>query len=227
LKEICLKIEETFQISISRSTLSRYLSNISVTHKKIRKITKTAKNTKEIKDQFKKEVRETGYDNVLSFDETGFQLDMCSSKGWSKKGERCYYEKSRKGHENWTGIFLISIKGIEKWWLTKKGIDKDKMLNCMKEIPESLEGRTMVLDNLRVHHNKDVEETIKKKNLKTKFTPPYSPELNPVEEVFSWIKRKLKKAVIKTETELQKHLEKLVQESRENELLSYFKNSYE
>lgn len=226
LKHICDKIKNAFGYNISRTTLSRYLKQIGITHKKMRKITKTPKNTLEIKEKFKEEIREIGLENVLSFDEVGFQIEMFSRKGWSKKGERCYYENNKRGHENWTGAFLISTKGIIKWKLTKEGMNKERLISYIDELP-SLNGKTLVMDNLRVHHSLDVLKRLKMKGLKEKFIPAYSPELNPVEEVFSWLKRGLRKIVIRTGGELKKSVEKMVEDLNNRELLNYYKHSYE
>jgi len=226
LKSICFQIKNRYGFDISRSTMSRYLKHLGITHKKMRKITKTPKNTVEIKEQFKEEIRDIGLDNVLSFDEVGFQIEMFPRKGWSNKGQRCYYDNKKRGHENWTGAFLISTRGIVKWKLTKEGMNRDRLISYIDELP-SLNGKTIVMDNLSVHHNKDVLKKFRTKGVIEKFIPAYSPELNPVEEVFSWLKRGLRQIVIRTGSELKKYVEEKVNELNTRELLNYFKHSYE
>lgn len=226
LKEIALKIEEKFKIKLSRSTVSRYLKKLNITYKKIRKTTNTNANTKEIKDVFKKDVKQIGIDKILSFDEVGFQIEMFPRKGWSKKGDRCIYQNMKKGHENWTGSFLISINGIVKWDLSKESMNKEKLETFFTDLPNIVNGKTLVLDNLRAHHNCDVINKIKSNGIKEKFIPPYSPELNPVEEVFSFLKRELRKRIIRTGTELKKAMSDLVTSLNGKNLLKYFEHSY-
>lgn len=171
-------------------------------------------------------MREIGYDNILSFDEVGFVIDMIPKKGWSKKGTRCVYSGKRRGHEHITGTFLISSKGIEKWWLSKEGMNIQMMLKYLDEFPVS--NKIIVLDNLRTHHNKDVIERMKSKNLTPKFTLPYSPELNPIEEVFSWLQRELRNEIIQNRKDLESNLERLISKfNSSKDVINYYKHSYD
>jgi transposase len=226
LKKICHYVEETHHKIVSRSTLSRYLKEIGITYKQMRKKTMTPKNTRDEVIKFREEIRAIGYENILSFDETGFIIEMFPKKGWSKKGKKCFYTTGKGGHLHITGTFIISTKGIVKWWISKDGMNIEKMLKYLEEL-EDVRGKTLIMDNLRVHHNKDVLEKVGKKGMNVKFTLPYSPELNPVEEVFSWIKRKLRDVIIRTEKELKMALEELIKKMNGEELLNYFKHSYD
>ena len=50
----------------------------------------------------------------------------------------------------------------------------------------------LVLDNATIHHVQSVLELIKEIGCLVLFLPPYSPDLNPIEETFSKIKYDLK-----------------------------------
>jgi transposase len=49
------------------------------------------------------------------------------------------------------------------------------------------------LDNLSVHHSKIVRQFMKDKELEVLFNVPYSPDYNPIENVFNILKQKFKK----------------------------------
>ncbi len=51
------------------------------------------------------------------------------------------------------------------------------------------------MDNINFHHSKKVIEIIEKSNNKVLFIPPYSPEFNPIEKVFSVFKNYINKKV--------------------------------
>lgn len=51
---------------------------------------------------------------------------------------------------------------------------------------------TIVMDNAAFHRKKQLFDLAAKSNHKVLFLPPYSPELNPIENFWSWLKRKLK-----------------------------------
>lgn len=50
-----------------------------------------------------------------------------------------------------------------------------------------------VADNCRIHHNRDLEPQIQAAGFMLQFLPPYSPMLNPIEEVFADIKREIRR----------------------------------
>ncbi|GES84371.1 IS630 family transposase [Rhizophagus clarus] len=51
----------------------------------------------------------------------------------------------------------------------------------------------LVLDNVRIHHDKDLIEYIESFSERVEFLPPYSPDFNPIESSFSVIKSFLQK----------------------------------
>ena len=51
----------------------------------------------------------------------------------------------------------------------------------------------VVLDNCSIHHCADVEATLRDIGVLVHYLPPYSPDLNPIEEAFSEVKTKLKR----------------------------------
>ena len=67
---------------------------------------------------------------------------------------------------------------------------------------------------------------MKEREIDEIYLPPYSPELNPIEEVFGWLKRKLRYKMIKEGNELEKEIEKLVTEINKKGVINYYRNSY-
>lgn len=60
--------------------------------------------------------------------------------------------------------------------------------------PQLRPGDVVVMDGPRIHRVAGVQEVIEKKGAKVLYLPPYSPELNPIEWAWSWLKRTLRKA---------------------------------
>lgn len=56
------------------------------------------------------------------------------------------------------------------------------------------EGQIVVMDNLRVHKSRRVEELIEEAGAEVLFLPPYSPDFSPIEEAFSEVKGLLRRA---------------------------------
>ena len=100
-------------------------------------------------------------------------------------------------------------------------------MDFLRDIPTyKITKKQLVMDNLRTHHMKDVKAFFKKYKTEINYMPPYSPILNPIEEMFSWIKIKLRTLHIKTLTELVYNLKLLVNEINIKGLKHYFDHSY-
>lgn len=59
-------------------------------------------------------------------------------------------------------------------------------------------GQVVVMDNLSAHKGEEVRELIEARSCELLFLPPYSPDLNPIEEAFSKIKGLLRKVEART-----------------------------
>ena len=46
----------------------------------------------------------------------------------------------------------------------------------------------VIMDNLSVHHAREVKDLLKQAGILVLYLPPYSPDLNPIEEMFSYVK---------------------------------------
>jgi transposase len=79
-------------------------------------------------------------------------------------------------------------------------IDGERFLDFLDFhlLPNLRPGDVLVMDNLRVHHIKEVKERADKAEIKLLYLPPYSPELNPIEEAWSIIKRIFRSMEAKT-----------------------------
>ena len=64
--------------------------------------------------------------------------------------------------------------------------------------PELGRGQIVVMDNLPVHKSKRVRRLIEQAGATLLFLPPYSPDMNPIEEAFSKLKAALRKAGART-----------------------------
>ena len=58
-------------------------------------------------------------------------------------------------------------------------------------------GSVIVMDNATFHRKKELEMLAKQASCEILFLPPYSPDLNPIEQFWSWLKRKLREILHK------------------------------
>lgn len=80
-------------------------------------------------------------------------------------------------------------------------------LECVL-VPSLEPGQIVVMDNLSSHKGKRVRELIEGSGCGLLYLPPYSPDLNPIEEAFAKLKALLRKAVVRTREALIEAMER-------------------
>jgi transposase len=81
------------------------------------------------------------------------------------------------------------------------------------------------MDNLGSHKGKAVRQAIRKAGARLFLLPKYSPDLNPIEQVFAKLKHLLRKAAARTREAVCAAIGKLLGAYTPDECASYFKNS--
>lgn len=121
---------------------------------------------------------------------------MTRTHGWCTRGEPLI-DKVPHGHWK-TLTFIAGLRhdGIVAPCVLDGPINGESFTAWVEQflIPELEPGSIVVIDNLGSHKGKRVRQLLRKAGIKLFFLPPYSPDLNPIEEMFSKLKRLLRKA---------------------------------
>lgn len=86
-------------------------------------------------------------------------------------------------------------------------------------------GDIVVMDNLGSHKSDQIRQILKRHGARRLFLPPYSPDLNPIEQVFSKLKRLLRKAEARTVDAICEKIGGLLAHFHADECAAYFRNS--
>jgi len=81
------------------------------------------------------------------------------------------------------------------------------------------------MDNLGSHKGQAVRTAIRAAGAKLFFLPPYSPDLNPIEQVFAKLKHLLRKAQERTVEATWKRIGALLREFKSTECANYLRNA--
>jgi len=114
--------------------------------------------------------------------------------GRALKGERAY---DHAPHGHWcttTMISSIRVNG-ETACLAIDSATNAEVFRCYVEyvlVPTLCPGDIVVLDNLSAHKDKAAIEMIEQIGAEVRFLPPYSPDLNPIEKIWSKVKQLLR-----------------------------------
>ena len=130
---------------------------------------------------------------------------MTRTRGRAPKGERVA-EKVPAGH--WTTTTMLAAvrtAGPLAGAVVTGATDTDVFLTWVEHalVPALVPGETVVMDNLRPHKNPRVRELIEAAGCRAVYLPPYSPDLNPIENMWSKVKSHLRSAAARTYEALQ------------------------
>jgi len=125
---------------------------------------------------------------------------MAPLRGWAPRGRRLH---AKVPHGRWkTMTFLAALRHdrIDAPWFIEGPIDGVSFRTYVEKVllPVLRPGDIVVLDNLGSHKSKAVRQLIRSVGAKLFFLPKYSPDLNPIEQVFAKLKHLLRKAAART-----------------------------
>lgn len=137
-------------------------------------------------------------------DETWAKTNMARTHGRAPRGQRVI-AKTPHGHWHTTTLIAaLGIGGVICSTLVDGPVNGDVFEAFVEQvlIHELFPGDIVVMDNLSSHKRARTRELIESVGAELRFLPPYSPDLNPIEMVFSKIKRKLRDLACRTKDSL-------------------------
>ena len=125
---------------------------------------------------------------------------MARRHGRCARGERL---RSGVPHGHWkTTTFVAGLRhsGMVAPWVLDGPINRHAFTVYVRQVlvPELEAGDIVIMDNLSSHKAPAVREAIEATGATLRFLPPYSPDLNPIEQAFSKLKAHLRKAAERT-----------------------------
>lgn len=137
---------------------------------------------------------------LVFLDETWTKTNMAPLRGWAPCGHRL---KAKVPCGKWkTMTFLAALRcdRVEAPWLIDGPINGERFrLYVEKVLVPALEpGDIVIMDNLGSHKGKAVRRAIRAAGAYLFFLPKYSPDLNPIEQLFAKLKHWLRKAAKRT-----------------------------
>ncbi len=153
-------------------------------------------------EEYKHEIADIPEENIAYVDETGIDRYLYREYGYAPGGQLVHgrikgrkYERTslvaaQMGKEilvpcQYTGT--MNHEMFEDWFEN----------HLLAALPE---GTVIVMDNASFHRKKQLDCLARKCNCHLIFLPPYSPELNPIEHFWSWLKRALRKILPKLDS---------------------------
>jgi transposase len=133
---------------------------------------------------------------LVFVDEMGTNTSLSPLHAWSRRGERARCAVPRNRGKNTTLLSSMSAEGMGPSLAVTGAVDAQVFEAYLERVllPELRPGRVVVMDNLSAHKTEKVRELVEGAGCELLYLPPYSPDLNPIEEAFAKIKGILRKA---------------------------------
>jgi transposase len=146
-------------------------------------------------EQFLAELAKCACQPIVYVDETGIDTWLCREYGWSGRGIPVIGEVCGRKYER-VGIVAAHLgKAIIEPYQYEGTMESSffEAWFTRKLLPALPESSVIVMDNATFHRKSRLCPLAEEAGHRMLFLPPYSPELNPIENFWSWLKRQLQK----------------------------------
>lgn len=137
---------------------------------------------------------------LIFLDETCAATDMAPTRGRAPKGQRCRGHSPGGHWRTTTLVCALSTHELLAPLVLDGPMNGAAFLAWVEQFlaPELAPGGIVVMDNLSSHKVSGVRQAIEAAGAALRYLPPYSPDYNPIEQVFAKLKTLLRKAQART-----------------------------
>jgi transposase len=139
-------------------------------------------------------------ERLVFIDETWVKINMAPLRGWGPRGQRL---EARVPHGHWktlTFVAALRVDRVDAPWVIDGPINGELFTLYAQTIlaPTLSPGDVVILDNLGSHKGHAARRAVRAVGAHLLFLPPYSPDLNPIEQLFAKLKHLMRKAEPRT-----------------------------
>ena len=139
-------------------------------------------------------------ERLVFIDETGAATDMARRYGRCPRGQRLVASVPWGHWKTTTFVAALRVEGITAPCVFDGPMDGPCFRAYIEQfvVPILRQGDIVVMDNLPSHKVVGIREAIEAAGAELRYLPPYSPDLNPIEQFFAKLKALLRKAAART-----------------------------
>jgi len=177
--------------------------------------------------QWKKHQGRLDPNRLVFIDETWAKTNMTRRHGRCMRGTRLV---AKVPHGRWhTLTFLAALRcdRLDAPCVIDGPINGESFLAYVEQVlvPTLKSGDIVIMDNLGSHKRQAIRRAIRAAGAKLFFLPPYSPDLNPIEQVFAKLKTLLRNAAERTIEATWRRIGHLLRAFTSTECANYLKNA--
>ena len=164
---------------------------------------------------------------LVFIDETWVKTNMTRRYGRCIRGQRLI---GKAPHGHWrtlTFLAALRVDRIDAPCVIDGPINGLSFKAYVEQslVPTLAPGDIVIMDNLGSHKSRPVRQAIRAAGAKLLFLPPYSPDLNPIEQAFAKLKALMRNAAERTVEETWRRLGTLLDRFTPNECANYIRNA--
>lgn len=150
----------------------------------------TVFDVQEKRKEWKETITPEMVEHLVFLDESGVNTDLTRLYGRALSSQRAVDHAPLNTPRTTTVLSSIRLDGEKAFTTYQGGTTGERFVQYLKEtlLPTLRPGDIVVMDNMRSHHVKAVREILEAKGMKVLYLPPYSPDLNPIEKMWSKMK---------------------------------------
>ena len=164
---------------------------------------------------------------LVFIDKTWIKTNMAPRRGWGPRGKRL---RSFAPHGHWRTLTFLGALRCDRL-AAPCVFDGPINGQCFRAyveqqlVPSLKPGDIVVMDNLGSHKSAAIRQMIRAAGARLWYLPPYSPDLNPIEQTFAKIKHWMRVAQTRTVEDTWRHIGHLVETIEPRECQSYLANA--
>ena len=219
---------QRLRLPVSRVTVWRMLRRLGLTRKK--KSTHAAERERPDVVQARREWPEklagVDPDDLVFLDETGAATTLQRTHGYGPKGERVVATVALGGWQRVTFVGALTNTGLVAPWALEGAMTGAWFLAYVEQglVPTLRPGQVVVMDNLPCHKVAGIAEALHGAGCRLVYLPPYSPDLNPIENAFAKLKAGLHTWAARTVQGIYAGLRRLLPRFSPTECGNYFRH---
>lgn len=199
LREVQTELLQVLLLEVDISTICRFLRENGFTRQKLRYI--ALQRDDYLRQKFVLDVPVYEPHMLIFLYETGAdRRNILRKYGYSMRGKPAQKHAWFVRGERVSGIAIISVSGLLDVSVVKGTVDGDKFYHFVLKylLPHLMpfngvnSHSVVILDNCAIHHVEEITSMIEDVGALVQFLPPYSPDMNPIEEMFSKVKTEMK-----------------------------------
>ena len=215
-------------IRVSGSTITQKLRRWRISRKK-KTMHATERDTPGVKkerQEFQQDRPNLPVEKLIFIDEAGINIGMARTYGRALIGSRVEGDKPCNTGSNISLVGALALSGITTIMMLEGAVDGAAFRTFIEKMlaPTLHSGEIVLMDNVKTHKGKKVEEIIRSTGAQLRYLPRYSPDFSPLENCWLKLKELLRGTAARTVDALEEGVKNAVDKITEKDVKGWFKH---